>query len=138
MPGQETVFVLQRLNWQRHGTGDGEGWVRLPGRVRLQSFPDLRSAEDERRRREEGARERVNPFACGGPGLSILSTVKLGPLVEFFTPNITLAMGPESLVGFMTILTYWWGAARSGPDKSSSPCSSWSRCSSWVFSAAIF
>ena len=56
------------------------------------------------------------------------------PLVKFSPP----AMGPESLVGFFTILIYWRVSARSGPDKSLSPCSSWSRCSSWVFSAAIF
>ena len=43
------------------------------------------------------------------------STVKPPPLVRVFAPNITLAMGPESLVGFMTILTYWRAPPDRGP-----------------------
>ena len=79
-----------------------------------------------------------NRGTCGGPDRSMLRTVKLRPLVKFSHSNITLAMGQESLVGFMTILIYWRGAAGSGPDTSSSPCNSWSRFSSLAFSAAIF
>jgi hypothetical protein len=60
-----TVHVLERLNWRRCG----DGFVRLPGRTRLESFPDAEAAEYARREREEAARQRVNPFRCGGAAL---------------------------------------------------------------------
>ena len=43
----------------------------------------------------------------------MLHTAKPPPLVEFSHSNITPAMGPESLVGFLTILIYWRGGAGS-------------------------
>src|SRR4051812_26429913 len=67
---EETVFVVQRLNWVRAEYRGQEYFMRLPGRTRLQSFPDAESAEALRQELEEKARARVNPFQCGNRGLS--------------------------------------------------------------------
>lgn len=60
-----TRFVVKRLRWMpRHD----DVLVRLPGEVAVASFPTFDEAAAERDRREEEARARVNPFACGGGG----------------------------------------------------------------------
>src|SRR5271165_6145822 len=69
-PAEEMVFVVQRLNWVRSADEGKERFLRLPGRTRLQSFPDNASAEKERDKLERQVRARVNPFRCGNVGLS--------------------------------------------------------------------
>jgi hypothetical protein len=75
MPSEPaTVYVLQRRNWVRRGTGV-EGHpnlprlLRLPGAVRLASFDSEVNALAECARLEEQTRRAVNPFACDGTGL---------------------------------------------------------------------
>jgi len=67
---EETVFVVQRLNWTRSWPLEGGLLLRLPGRTRIQSFPDAGSAEALRQELEGKARAHVNPFRCGNVGLS--------------------------------------------------------------------
>jgi hypothetical protein len=67
-------YVLQRLNWARHGTTPAgypeiERMVRLPGAVRLGSFEREADALTECARLEEQTRRAVNPFCCNGSGL---------------------------------------------------------------------
>jgi hypothetical protein len=62
---EKVRHVVQRLDWR----AVPEGLVRLPGRTRLASFGDADEAEADRRRREDEARSRVNPFTCDGPAL---------------------------------------------------------------------
>lgn len=70
MPLSAQQYTLRRLNWRKADTGSyytprAIGWFRLPGTTRLATFPDAESAERERRRLEEEARQAVNPFLCG-------------------------------------------------------------------------
>jgi hypothetical protein len=76
---KETVFVVERLNWRCYGPG----WARLPGTTRVQSFPTYEEAEADRRRREAQARERVNPFRCGGPALHYQTSLDEGRLHDW-------------------------------------------------------
>jgi hypothetical protein len=76
---KETVYAVERLNWRR----SGEGWARLPGATRLQSFPTFEEAEPDRRRREAEAREQVNPFLCGGPSLHSQTSLDEGRLHDW-------------------------------------------------------
>jgi hypothetical protein len=55
-------YAIRRLNWRptHYGT------VRMPGYTPVGALPTFEEAEDDRRRREAEARERVvNPFLCG-------------------------------------------------------------------------
>lgn len=55
-------YAIRRLNWRptHYGT------VRMPGSTPVGALPSFEEAEADRRRREEGVRERVaNPFICG-------------------------------------------------------------------------
>jgi hypothetical protein len=54
-------FEVVRQNWQRFPGG----WRRLHGETVLASFPTVAEAEADAQRREQAAREAVNPFACG-------------------------------------------------------------------------
>ena len=67
---EETVFVVQRLNWTRSVFKGREVFLRLPGVTRLRSFASEKKAEALRQEMEEQARARVNPFRCGNVGLS--------------------------------------------------------------------
>ena len=55
-------FVVKRLNWSE--SYDGK-LTRRPGEVAVASFATLEEADAERLKREEEARKKVNPFACG-------------------------------------------------------------------------
>src|SRR5580704_9262075 len=55
------AFDVVRQNWQRFPAG----WRRQHGETVLASFATLAEAEAECARREQLAREAVNPFACG-------------------------------------------------------------------------
>lgn len=55
------AFEVVRQNWQRFPAG----WRRQHGETVVASFPSLAEAEAECARREQLAREAVNPFACG-------------------------------------------------------------------------
>lgn len=59
--GDAPRFVVRRLNWRPAG----EGFVRLPGEVRVAAFDTFDAAEGDRATREAEVRTRVNPFCCG-------------------------------------------------------------------------
>lgn len=54
-------YVVSRLNW-RESAGI---WCRLPGDTRMASFESADDAAADRTKREQAARQRVNPFQCG-------------------------------------------------------------------------
>jgi hypothetical protein len=55
-------FVLKRLKWGEYR----QQFTRLPGETAVASFATFEEAEDERIRREDEMRNRLNPFNCGG------------------------------------------------------------------------
>jgi hypothetical protein len=73
------VYVVQRLNWRRIAGG----YRRIPGSTRLHSHPDFESAEHHRRALERQAREKVNPFACGGAALHHQTSLDEGRLHDW-------------------------------------------------------
>src|SRR4051794_1151694 len=62
------VYVLHRLNWRRTHS---EGVVRMPGHIRIASYPDHESALREWRRLENETRKLVNPFTLGSALVSL-------------------------------------------------------------------
>jgi hypothetical protein len=99
------LYVVQRLNWRRHA----HGLVRLPGRTRLQSFPDPGAAQADCRRREQEARARVNPFTCGGPALHHQTRFDEGRLCDWL-----LDAGvepPDPAPGTGRAWAAWWDQA---------------------------
>ncbi len=105
---KEIVYAVERLNWRR----SGDCWARLPGTTRLQSFPTFEQAEADRRRREAEARERVNPFLCGGPALSQQTGLDEGRLHDWLLDAGLTPPRPRK--GRPADWAAWWRQARGG------------------------
>ncbi len=105
---KETVYAVERLNWRRYG----DGWARLAGTTRLQSFPTFAEAEADRRRREAAAREQVNPFLCGGPALHHQTSLDEGRLHDWLLDAGLTA--PKLRKGRPADWAGWWRQARGG------------------------
>jgi hypothetical protein len=91
MSGKEH-FVVERFNWRPYESLGYKpsakekrkkgSWARLPGTERVACFARREEAEDDCRRREEEARQGINPFACGG-ALCYLSSFDAGRLNDW-------------------------------------------------------
>jgi hypothetical protein len=117
---RKTVFVVQRLNWAwSGGTGKSEKrqdfFLRLPGATRIQSFPDADSAEAERRRLEEQARARVNPFCCGNKGLSDKTSLDADRLHDWLLDAGIEPPGPAK--DNQRDWAGWWSKAALSPEQ---------------------
>jgi hypothetical protein len=107
----ETVFVVQRLNWVRSWPLAEGFLVRLPGRTRLQSFPDGESAEALCRDLEEKARDQINPFRCGNVGLSDKSSLDGDRLHDWLLDAGIEAPSPTEKSGVRDWAGWWQQAS---------------------------
>jgi hypothetical protein len=55
-------YSVYRLNWRCSSIGV---WSRLPGRTRLATYSTAAEADADLRRRQQNARQRINPFTAG-------------------------------------------------------------------------
>lgn len=100
----ESVFVLERVNWRR----TRHSCVRLPGATRVRSFDDPQAAYQEQKRLEAEARDRVNPFICGGSMLHCQVSLPPEALCDWlYEAGITPPPDPSRL---SEPWAKWWAA----------------------------
>jgi hypothetical protein len=106
----KTVFVVMRDNWRHHGR-----WLRGEGQFRVAAFDSADQAEADRRRREDNARRRLNPFECGRE-LTELTSYPEGVLVDWVQDA---GLTPPAAKRGKRDWEAWWDevAPAAGPDQ---------------------